>query len=73
MVLHWERRRNKTPFLAIQEGMTPWFIHIPWERAIVDEAGGMLYLTCAEQDGMEDLTIAIKGRKKIKSFHLSAR
>lgn len=55
---------NKTPFLAIQEGMTPWFIHIPWERAIVDEAGGMLYLTCAEQDGMEDLTIAIKGRKK---------
>jgi len=59
---------NKVPFLAIQEGMTPWFIHIPWQKAIVDQEGGMLYLTCA-QDGGEDLTIAIKGRKaRLKVF-----
>jgi hypothetical protein len=60
---------NKVPFLAIQEGMTPWFIHIPWERAIVDQEGGMLYLTCAQDGGGEDLTIAIKGRKaRLKVF-----
>lgn len=59
----------KVPFLALQEGMTPWFIHIPWERAIVDEKGGMLYLTCSPDGTNEDLTIAIKGRsKRLKIF-----
>lgn len=60
---------NNVPFLALQEGMTPWFIHIPWERAVIDEKGGMLYLTCAENSHDENLTIAIKGRpKRLKIF-----
>lgn len=59
---------TKIPFLAIQEGMTPWFIHTPWTRAIVDEKGS-LYLTCADSKGDEDLTIAIRGRSaRLKVF-----
>jgi hypothetical protein len=60
---------SKTPFIGIQENMIPWFLETPWERAVVDEQGGYLYLTCAESGGVEDLTLAIRTRvKRLKVF-----
>lgn len=60
---------SKISFIGIQENMIPWFFETPWTRAVVDEEGGNLYLTCADNDREEDLTIAIKTRKtRLKVF-----
>lgn len=60
---------SKVPFIGIQENMIPWFFETPWVRAIVDEEGGYLYLTCAENSNEEDMTLAIRTRsKRLKIF-----
>jgi len=60
---------TKTSFIGIQENMIPWFFETQWVRAIVDEAGGYLYLTCANSNEEEDLTLAIRTRKaRLKVF-----
>lgn len=60
---------SKTPFIGIQENMIPWFFETNWNRALVDEENGYLYLTCAETSQEEDLTIGIKTRKtRLKVF-----
>ncbi len=60
---------SKNPFIGIQENMIPWFFETPWDRAIVDEEGGYLYLTCAETSQEEDITLAIRTRsKRLKVF-----
>lgn len=55
---------SKNSFIGIQENMIPWFFETQWLRAIVDEEAGFLYLTCAESGSEEDLTLAIRVRKK---------
>lgn len=60
---------TKTSFIGIQENMIPWFFETQWVRAVVDEEGGFLYLTCAQSSEEEDLTLAIRTRKaRLKVF-----
>lgn len=60
---------SKNSFIGIQENMIPWFFETQWVRAIVDEQAGFLYLTCAESNNEEDLTLAIRVRKnRLKVF-----
>lgn len=64
-----KEEESNISFIGIQENMIPWFFEAQWNRAIVDEENGNLYLTCAENSQEEDLTIAIKTRKiRLKVF-----
>lgn len=64
-----KEEESNISFIGIQENMIPWFFEAQWNRAIVDEENGNLYLTCAENAQEEDLTISIKTRKiRLKVF-----